>query len=167
MRTKRRRVQISQFLLRISHIEIQGRRANDIKHSTSWEATQVFLKLFLFPSANFYCLFLVILVVWLSPCSDFCLFVYFQDSRTQVLERIRSCCALQVQKVTFPSGEGFLAKRSSMCTIFTDPESSLSRRDVESQRRDVSMSRRLNVATLILSLSVTSQRGFSTSRRRF
>ena len=25
------------------HIEIQGRRANDIKHSASWEATQVFL----------------------------------------------------------------------------------------------------------------------------
>ena len=27
------------------HIEIQGRQANDIKHSASWEATQVFLNL--------------------------------------------------------------------------------------------------------------------------
>ena len=43
MYTKRRCVKIAQFLLRISHIEIQGRRANDIKHSASWEATQVFL----------------------------------------------------------------------------------------------------------------------------
>ena len=45
MHTKRRRVKISQFLPRISYIEIQGRRANDIKHSASWEATQVFLNL--------------------------------------------------------------------------------------------------------------------------
>ena len=41
----------SQFLLSISHVEIQGRRANDIKHSASWEETQVFLKLFPFLSA--------------------------------------------------------------------------------------------------------------------
>ena len=46
MPTKRRRVKISQFLPRISHIEIQGRRANDIKHSASLEATQVFLNFF-------------------------------------------------------------------------------------------------------------------------
>ena len=37
----------SQFLLSVLHLEIQGRRANDIKHSAAWEATQVFLALFL------------------------------------------------------------------------------------------------------------------------
>ena len=49
-----------------------------------------------------------------------CLFlvIFYQDSRTQVLGRIRSCCTLQVQKVTFTSGEGFLAKGSSICTNF-------------------------------------------------
>ena len=35
----------------LEHIEIQGRRANDIKHSASWEATQVFLNFFLVPSS--------------------------------------------------------------------------------------------------------------------
>ena len=54
MHTKRRRVKISQFLPRISHIEIQGCRANDIKHSASWEATQVFLNFFLVPSLIVY-----------------------------------------------------------------------------------------------------------------
>ena len=53
MRTKRRSVNISQFLLKISHIEVQGRRANDIKHSTSWEVTQVFIALFLSLSVFF------------------------------------------------------------------------------------------------------------------
>ena len=53
MRTKRRSVNISQFLLRISYIEVQGRRANDIKHSASWEATQVFIALFLSLSVFF------------------------------------------------------------------------------------------------------------------
>ena len=49
-----------------------------------------------------------------------CLFlvIFYQDSRTQVLGRICSCCTLQVQKVTFTSGEGFLAKGSSICTNF-------------------------------------------------
>ena len=48
-------VSISHFLLSISHIEIQGRRANDSKHSASWEATQVFLQ-FPFYSSTFFLL---------------------------------------------------------------------------------------------------------------
>ena len=84
-----------------------------------------------------------------------CLFlvIFYQDSRTQVLGRIRSCCTLQVQKVTFISGEGFLAKGSSICTNFLEASSVTSRR--------------FNVATSILPLSVTSRRGFQTSRRQF
>ena len=47
---------------------------------------------------------------------------------------------LQVGRVSWP--------RDHQCAqLFTDPEPSLSRRDVESQRRDVSTSRLLNVAT--------------------
>ena len=130
--------------------------------------------------------------------------------------RICSSCALQVQKVTIKSGEGFLTKRSSMCIIFLLIHSLLchvatlsrnvatfQRRNVATfQRRDVSTSRRVNVvmsifpslshrdmdlqrrdvnfkclchvttlisnvATSIFILSVTSRRGFPTSRREF
>ena len=78
---------------------------------------------------------------------------------------------LQVGRVSWP--------RDHQCAqIFTDPEPSLSRRDVESQRRDVSTSRHpfyplcnvatwiFNVATSILSVSVTSRCGFLYSLER-
>ena len=78
MLTKRRRVKISQFLPRISYIEIQGRRANDIKHSASWEATQVFLNFVVSSSIGYFQQFLV------SSCAHdqcFCLFVYFRTRK--------------------------------------------------------------------------------------
>ena len=57
----------------------------------------------------------------------------------QVVGRIRSNYALQVHEVTSTIGEGFLFKKSSMCTNLL----------------------------LIHSFSVTSRRGSPTSRRRF
>ena len=61
-------VQLAVIRARVpEHIEIQGSRANDIKHSVSWEETQVFLELFLSLSYIFYCLCLVISVCWFCP----------------------------------------------------------------------------------------------------
>ena len=57
----------------------------------------------------------------------------------QVVGRIRSSCTLQVHKVTCTSGEGFMIKRSLICTNLL----------------------------LIHSFSVTSRRGPPTSRRQF
>ena len=111
----------------------------------------------------------------------------------QVVERIRSSYTFQVHKVIRMSGEGFQIKRSLMCTkillmIYSfsvtsrrgPPTSrrqisvSLPRRDVDFQRHDVdfhySLSHRevtSNVATSNCILSVTSRRGFLTSRRGF
>ena len=67
-----------------------------------------------------------------------CLFE-FQDPQMQVVGRIRSSYALQVHKVTSTRGEGFLFKKSSMCTNLV----------------------------LIHIFSVTSRRGPPTSRRQF
>ena len=112
MHTKRRRVKISQFLQRISYIEIQGRRANDIKHSASWEATQVFLNLpfFLVQVLLFiYCdfRFLVLSVIYVFVV---CL---LQDARIQVVRRSRSNYVLHVTpqtrgSVDYPSTRGNL-----------------------------------------------------------
>ena len=81
MHTKRKRVKIFQFLLRISHTEIQGRRANDIKHSASWEATQVFLIFEVSSSIGYFQQFLVS-----SRVHDqyFSLLVSFQDQEAWV-----------------------------------------------------------------------------------
>ena len=66
-----------------------------------------------------------------------CLFE-FQDPQIQVVRRIRSSYALQVHKVTSTKEEGFLFKKSSMCTNLV----------------------------LIHRFSVTSRRGLPTSRRQ-
>ena len=116
----------------------------------------------------------------------FGLFVEFQDPQMQVVERIRSSCTFQVHKVTSMSGEGFLIKRSSMCTkillriysfsvtLRRGPPTSRRQFSVSLPRRDVdfhdSLSHRdvtSNVATSNCILSVTSRRGFLTSRREF
>ena len=93
----------------------------------------------------------------------------------QVVERIRSSCTFQVHKVTRMSGEGFLIKRSLMCTkilLMIYSFSVTSRRGPPTSRRqfDPSLSRcdvALNVATSNFSLSTTSRRGPPTSRRQF
>ena len=114
-----------------------------------------------------------------------CLFE-FQDPQMQVVGRIRSSYALQVHKVTSTRGEGFLFKKSSMCTNLVLihrfsvtsrrglPTSRrqlympLSRRDVDLTRRNVnfyiSLPRRdvdPHVATSIFTFSATSRRGFT------
>ena len=63
---------------------------------------------------------------------------------------------LQIQRVTFPSKESFLAMGSSMCTNFSFWKPSLSRRDVDFQRRDVDFKCLCHISTWI-----------STSQRRF
>ena len=107
----------------------------------------------------------------------------------QVVGRIRSSYALKVHKVTSTRGEGFLFKKSSMCTTCHSfsvtsrrglPTSrrqfymSLSRRDVDFPRRDVNFTCLCHVATWtshvvtsILHVSVTSRRRLPTSRRQF
>ena len=100
----------------------------------------------------------------------------------QVVERIRSSCTFQVHKVTRMSGEGFLIKRSLMCTNFFflmiysfsvtsrrgPPTSrrqisvSLSRRDVDLPRRDVNLTPLCHVATWLS----TSRRQISVSLPR-
>ena len=101
--------QHSQFLLNKSHIEIQGRKANDIKQSASWEATQAFLEIF----PSIVCVLLFVLVVgWFSVSfhnREFLLAVCFQGSRTKVMWRIRSRNSLQrLQGVTNCTRGGFL-----------------------------------------------------------
>ena len=67
------------------HIEIQGRLANDIKHSASWEATQAFLEIFL--SMVYFFLF-VLSLVWFAVSirnRDLLMDVCFQDPRSKVL----------------------------------------------------------------------------------
>ena len=86
MRTKGRCVRISQFLLSISHIEIQGRRANDIKHSPSWQATQVFLEILL-SRVPVFTIFLRLcwFAVSVRNQNSFFFNVYFQNPRSKVL----------------------------------------------------------------------------------
>ena len=129
------------------HIEIQGRRANNIKHSASWEATQVFLEIFL-SLVQF--LLSVLSLCWFAvsvhnrnPFLD----VYFQDPRLKVLGRIRSCSSLQkFERVTYCT-RGVLFYLKPLMNILHFG-SSLSRRDVAFQRHDVSKSRRQFVPPL-------------------
>ena len=68
----------------LEHIEIQGRQANDIKHSASWEATQVFLELFL---SIVQLLLFVLILAWFSVFFNnrvFLLAVCFQGPRSRI-----------------------------------------------------------------------------------
>ena len=67
------------------HIEIQDRRANDIKHSASWEATQIFLEILL-SRVPVFIIFLRLcwFVVSIRNQNSF-LDVYYQDPRLKVL----------------------------------------------------------------------------------
>ena len=92
----------------------------------------------------------------------------------QVVGRIRSSYALQVHKVTSTRGEGFLLKKSSMCTNLSliHSFSVTSRRGPPTSRRHFTCLCHVatwtsHVATSILHASVTSRRGPSTSRRQF
>ena len=60
----------------------------------------------------------------------------------QVVGRFHSNYALQAHRVTSTRGEGFLFKKSSMCSNL-----SLSRRDVDLSRRDVKLTPLGHVAT--------------------
>ena len=84
----------------------------------------------------------------------------------QVVGRNRSSEALQVHKVPSTRGEGFMFKKSSMCTnlLLTHIFSVTSRRGPPMLRRQFYMSRSRrdvdpHVATSIFTLSVTSRRG--------
>ena len=63
------------------HIEIQGHRANDIKHSASWEATQVLLAIFLSMVEIFIICFQLCWVDDFARNRYIFLVVYFQDKR--------------------------------------------------------------------------------------
>ena len=130
---------------------IQGRRANDIKHRASWEATQVFLEIFL--SMVQFLLFILSLC-WFAvsvrnrnPFLD----VNFLDPRSKVLGRIRSGNSLQkFEGVTYCTRGVFFYLSPLMNILHFG--SSLSRRDVGFQHRDVSLSLLWNVATLDLNV---------------
>ena len=86
----------------------------------------------------------------------------------QVVGRIRSSYTLQVHKVTSTRGEGFLFKKSSMCTnlLLIHRSSVTSRRGPPTSQRQfyMSLSRRdvdPHVATSIFTLFATSRRGFT------
>ena len=105
----------------------------------------MFLKIFLFRVLFFFRLFLVILVFWFFSITDvsFLLFI-FQVSKMKGLGRIKFCRALQVQSITFTSGQVLADLGCLMCKIL-----------IGSLLWNVA-TLDLNVTTLILNLSGTS-----------
>ena len=102
-----------------------------------------------------------------------CLFE-FQDPQMQVVGRIRSSYALQVHKVTSTRGEGFLFKKSSMCTnlVLIHRFSVTSRRGPPTSRRQLYMplSHRdvdPHIATSIFTYLCHVATWIHTSRRQF
>ena len=78
----------------LEHIEMQGRRANDAKHSASWEATQVFLNYVVSSSIGYFqrSVFLAESMISVSAC--------WFNFRTRK-RRCKSCRMLNVQSEVY------------------------------------------------------------------
>ena len=129
------------------HIEIQGRRANDIKHSANWEATQVFLQFpflwFKFLLSAFNYVGLMFLSVIRIPF--WILLSGLVVEGTGVDPFMQS--TTNVQRVKITQVKFSLISDHDSIDVHFGPFRS--RRDVGSQSRDVETSRRRNVVTSV------------------
>ena len=163
------------------HIEIQGRRANDIKHSTSWEATQVFLQ---FSFLWFKFLLSVLSYVGLMFLSvirvPFWMFTFRTCNRRYWGGSVHPEHYKRPESHNYTRGVfSYLRPWLHKCTFWAFPITS--RRWISTSRRqfDPSLKRRnvdftllcnvatldFNVATLVWNPTGTSRRWIPTSRR--
>ena len=133
----------------LTRIEIQGRRANDIKHSASWEATQVFLKFFVLGS-GFSCFFSAIFEVYLYLCSTFLLIELISgpDAEMHSLQSVQRQWEVYTWRVIENWGvntQNILSH--TLCHVATWDLTSRRQNGSSLSRRDVSLTTLCHVAT--------------------
>ena len=130
------------------HIEIQDRRANDIKHSAPWEATQVFLEILL----SMVQFFLLSVLSYVGLLFLSIIGIPFWMSTFRTLDRKYWGGSVHTEHCKSPESHNCTRGVFSYLRPWLNNfhfGSSLEHRDFGSQSRDIAKSRRLNVATSV------------------